>query len=63
MAVEDFDPSANIDRVVTGELQTMGYTASQIDSLSDEEVAEIYLAITSEDNLAVRTAVEGALES
>jgi hypothetical protein len=54
---------SNIDQVVATRLTSMGYAPEQIDSLSDEETAEVYLALTSEDAAAVQTAVEGALGS
>lgn len=57
------DPSTGIDEVVTTQMLEMGYTQAQIDTLTEEEVAEVYLALTSEDNTAVQTAIDGALES
>lgn len=63
MDMADVDVVSNIDVIVTDELQTMGYTQAQIDTLSDAEVSEIYLVMTSEDQTEVRTAIERALES
>jgi len=54
---------SNIDQVVATQLTSIGYTQEQIDDLSDEETAEVYLALTSEDASAVESAVEGALGS
>jgi len=54
---------SNMDQVVASRLTSMGYSQEQIDALSQEETAEIYLAMTSEDATAVQTAIEGALGS
>ena len=57
------DAGANIDRIVTDEMQELGYSQAQIDTLSEAEIAEVYLALTSEDATAVQNAIEGALAS
>jgi hypothetical protein len=54
---------ANIDRVVATRLTDMGYSPEQIEALSAEETAELYLALTSEDATAVQNAIEGAMGS
>ena len=57
------DAGANIDRIVTDEMEDLGYSQAQIDTLSEAEIAEVYLALTSEDATAVQNAIEGALAS
>jgi len=63
MGAADMDAASNIDRIVSDRMQSMGYTQAQVNTLSDAEVAEVYLAMTSEDASDVRVAIEGALES
>lgn len=63
MGASGMDAASNIDRIVSNQMLDLGYTQGQIDTLSDAEVAEIYLAMTSEDTNGVRTAIEGALAS
>lgn len=47
------------DALVESELTTMGYDAATIDMLSDAQIAELYVAITSEDESAVMTLLRG----
>lgn len=58
-----FDVGSSMQRAVSERMMTMGYTQAQIDTLDGEEVAEVYLALTSEDMNEVRNAIEGALAS
>ncbi|MEM7724363.1 MAG: hypothetical protein AAF376_18615, partial [Pseudomonadota bacterium] len=53
----------NLTRVVSEMLIEMGYTQDQIDTLTQDEMAEIYLASTSEDATAVERAIDAALMS
>lgn len=59
----EFNAESDIRNLVSNQLMSMGYTEAQINSLSQNDIAEIYIELTGEDMDAVRTAVEGALES
>ncbi|MEJ6390935.1 hypothetical protein [Gymnodinialimonas ulvae] len=47
------------DALVESELTTMGYDAATIDMLTDAQIAELYIAMTSEDESAVMSLLRG----
>jgi hypothetical protein len=55
--------SADSDEVVMEYLRDEGYSAAQIANVSDAEMAEIYIALTSGDNTELMRAVDAAVSS
>lgn len=58
-----YDFGDSTERYVANMLMEMGYSAEQIATLDQNEMAEIYIASTSGDQTEIEAAVEGAFSS